>query len=232
MEYATSIGRKRLYVGASLAGHSLEPATSAPNLLEGASWFPGNIRRQAELARGIRGEVSFLEAVVVVVPSLLITDDDSAFRETLCSVFQPRGFRVFSAGDGEEALKILGQEDVHLLLLDMHMPRLTGLETMRRVKLFKSRLPCILLSARLDDALVQQAQLAEAFSVLAKPVSRLSITNAVDHALRRIYGWPEEMRDLQSPDHLQTRIIKGEAASRRFLWKRGGDPFKTKIRGC
>jgi CheY-like chemotaxis protein len=133
----------------------------------------------------------------VVFPSILITDDDTAFRETLCGVFQPRGFRIFSAGDGEEALRIVGQEDVHLVLLDMHMPRLTGLETMRRVKQFRSRLPCILLSARLDDALVQQARLAEAFSVLAKPVSRLVITNTVDHALRRIYGWPDELHDPQ-----------------------------------
>ena len=131
----------------------------------------------------------------MVVPSLLITDDDTAFRETLCGVFQPRGFRIFSAGDGEEALSIVGREDVHLLLLDMHMPRLTGLETLRRVKQFRSRLPCILLSGRLDEALIQQARLAEAFSVLAKPVSRLVITSTVDQALRRIYGWPDEMRD-------------------------------------
>jgi CheY-like chemotaxis protein len=136
----------------------------------------------------------------VVVPSLLITDDDTAFRETLCGLFQPRGFRIFSAGDGEEALKIVGQEDVHLVLLDMHMPRLTGLETLRRVKQFRARLPCILLSARLDDTLVQQARLAEAFSVLAKPVSRLVITNMVDQALRRIYGWPDELRDPQPND--------------------------------
>ncbi len=130
-----------------------------------------------------------------MVPSLLITDDDTAFRETLCGVFQPRGFRVLSAGDGEEALKIVGQEDVHLLLLDMHMPRLTGLETLRRVKLFRSRLPCILLSARLDEALVQQARMAEAFSVLSKPVSHRVITSAVEQALRRIYGWPDELRE-------------------------------------
>src|SRR5207244_1289208 len=126
------------------------------------------------------------EAVVVVFPSLLITDDDTAFRETLCGVFQPRGFRIFSAGDGEEALRIVGQEDVHLVLLDMHMPRLTGLETMRRVKQFRSRLPCILLSARLDESLVQQARLAQAFSVLSKPVSHRLITTTVDQALRRI----------------------------------------------
>jgi CheY-like chemotaxis protein len=131
----------------------------------------------------------------VVVPSLLITDDDSAFRETLCGVFQPRGFRVFSAGDGEEALEILGRQQVHLMLVDMHMPRLTGLETIRRVRQFRSRLPWILLSARLDEALAEQARLAEAFSVLAKPVSRLLITNTVENALRRIYGWPDELRE-------------------------------------
>ena len=131
----------------------------------------------------------------MVVPSLLITDDDLAFRETLCGVFQPRGFRVFSAGDGEEALEILGRQQVHLMLVDMHMPRLTGLETIRRVRQFRSRLPWILLSARLDEALAEQARLAEAFSVLAKPVSRLLITNTVENALRRIYGWPDELRE-------------------------------------
>ncbi len=134
----------------------------------------------------------------MVSPSILITDDDVAFRETLCSLFQPRGFRIFSAGDGEEALRIVGEQDVHLLLLDMHMPRLNGLETIRRVKQFRSRLPCILLSACLDESLVRQAHLAEAFSVLSKPVTRNSITSAVDNALERVYGWsvnPGRRRD-------------------------------------
>ncbi len=125
----------------------------------------------------------------MVYPSLLITDDDVAFRETLCGLFQPRGFQIFSAGDGQEALEIVGKEDVHLLLLDMHMPRLDGLETVRRVKRFKSQLPCILLSARLDDALASQAKQAEVFSVLSKPVTRDAITTAVETALERVYGW-------------------------------------------
>ena len=63
-------------------------------------------------------------------PSLLITDDDSDFRETLQVVFEPQGFRTLLAGDGEEALHIVRHEEVHLLLLDMHMPKLTGLETL------------------------------------------------------------------------------------------------------
>ncbi len=124
-------------------------------------------------------------------PSLLITDDDHDFRETLRSVFEPR-FRTLVAGDGEEALRIVCTQEVHLLLLDMHMPKLTGLETLRRVKQFKSRLPCILLSAGLDEAIIRQAHLAEAFSVLAKPISRQTLTTTVDAAMRRVYNWDKE----------------------------------------
>ena len=128
--------------------------------------------------------------MMIEAPSLLITDDDAAFRETLQGVFEPQGFRTLLAGDGEEALKIVRTEVVHLVLLDMHMPKLTGLETLRQVKRFKSRLPCILLSARVDDSLILQAQSAEAFSVLSKPISRHQLTSTVDAAMRRIYGWP------------------------------------------
>ena len=68
--------------------------------------------------------------MLVDTPSILITDDDHAFRETVKGMLEPRGFRALTAADGEEALKIVGAEPVHLLLLDMHMPRLTGLETL------------------------------------------------------------------------------------------------------
>jgi len=131
-------------------------------------------------------------------PSLLITDDDRDFRETLRSLFEPR-FRTLVAGDGEEALDIVRSQEVHLLLLDMHMPKLTGLETLRRVKQFKSRLPCILLSAGLDEAIIRQAQLAQAFSVLSKPISRQQLTSTVDDAMKRIYNWQGDVPD--APDH-------------------------------
>src|SRR5262245_61569704 len=108
---------------------------------------------------------------MVLFPSLLITDDDRDFRETLREVFEPRGFRTILAADGEEALEIVGREAVHVILLDMHMPRLTGLETMRRVQELYTPLPCILISAALDDQLIQQAWEARAFSVLPKPIS-------------------------------------------------------------
>lgn len=136
------------------------------------------------------------------VPSLLITDDDHDFRETLRCVFESR-FRTLVASDGLEALEILRHQEVHLMLLDMHMPRLTGLETIRQVRQLKWRLPCILLSARVDETLIHEATLAEAFSVLSKPVSREKLTNTVADALRRVYNWePEPPR---APDDASKR---------------------------
>lgn len=124
-----------------------------------------------------------------MTPSILITDDDRAFRETLHEVFAPRGFRTLLAEDGQEALEILKQETVHLMLLDMHMPQLTGLDTIRMVRVEHGSLPWILMSAKLDERLRSEAEQAEAASVLPKPVSFHDITNAVNGALSNAYDW-------------------------------------------
>ena len=126
--------------------------------------------------------------MLVEAPSVLITDDDRDFREALRDVLEPFGFRAILAGDGEQAVQIVRSQEIHLLLLDMHMPRLTGLETIRLVKQLKAFLPCILISAALDEPLIQQAEQAQAFSVLAKPVTRQQLTATVARAMTRTYG--------------------------------------------
>jgi CheY-like chemotaxis protein len=122
-------------------------------------------------------------------PSLLITDDDADFRATLRDVFEPRGFRTLLAGDGEEAVDIVRREAVHLVLFDMHMPRLTGLEAIRRVKLFRPVLPCILISAQLDETITKAALEVNAYRVLPKPIGLRTITDVVAQALEDVYHW-------------------------------------------
>lgn len=124
-------------------------------------------------------------------PSLLITDDDADFRSTLRDVFEPRGFRTILAGDGVEALEIVARQPVHLVLFDMHMPRLTGLEAIRQVKRLHPILPCILISARLDDEITQAAFDAHAYRVLAKPIGVRTLTDVVRQALADVYQWPQ-----------------------------------------
>ncbi len=128
--------------------------------------------------------------MLVEAPSILITDDDRAFRETLQDVFQPRGFRTLLAQGGEQALRIVRTETVHLVLMDLYMPKRTGLDVIRRVKQYRDVLPCILISADLDDAVREEAREARVFSVLSKPISCAEITDVVGRAMRQTYDWP------------------------------------------
>lgn len=117
-------------------------------------------------------------------PSLLITDDDRDFRETLRDVFEVRGYQTWLAGDGEEALYILQHQSIHVAVIDMHMPRLDGLGAVRRARESRIAIPFILLSAALDEGLLEAARRADIFASLPKPVSFADITRTVLDALR------------------------------------------------
>jgi len=120
--------------------------------------------------------------------SILIADDDGAVRQALSDIIQPEGFRTYAVSSGEEAIDVVQQQPVHLVLLDMHMPRLTGLETLRLVRQINALLPAILVTGDADDRLVRQAIAAQFFSVVPKPVSKNVLLYTVVRALRRSYG--------------------------------------------
>lgn len=126
-----------------------------------------------------------------VIPRLLITDDDRDLRETMASMFRSRGFDTLEAADGEEAIDLVAHHEVHLLLLDMHMPRLSGLETIRRLKTLELPLafPWILISAALDERIIAEARAAAAHAVLAKPLRLPELTSAVTRALEQAFDW-------------------------------------------
>ena len=122
--------------------------------------------------------------------SILIADDDRDARESLRDIVAPQGYRTILAASGEEALDIVHDEPVHLVLLDMHMPRLTGLETARLMHQENAVLPCILVTADADAVLIRQALTAHVFSVIPKPVSKNVVLYTVVRALVRVYGNP------------------------------------------
>src|ERR1022692_3859488 len=76
---------------------------------------------------------------------ILITDDDDRCREALRDIMEPQGFHTLLASSGEEALDIVRRGVVHLVLLDMHMPTLTGLETLQLARQVNALLPAILM---------------------------------------------------------------------------------------
>jgi CheY-like chemotaxis protein len=120
--------------------------------------------------------------------TILITDDDRGSREALRDIVEAEGYPTHLASSGEEAIEIVHHEPVHLALLDMHMPRLTGLETIELVRQVNALLPCILVTADASEGLMRQAFQARAYSVIPKPVSKHMVLYVVVRALVRAYG--------------------------------------------
>jgi CheY-like chemotaxis protein len=119
--------------------------------------------------------------------SILVTDDDPVARQTYREIFEPVGFHTLLAESGEEAIDIVQDHDVHLAVMDMHLPRLSGLETMNLVRKIKGVIPMILISAESDDNLLRKALSAQAFCVLAKPVNKNVVIYVVTRALQKFY---------------------------------------------
>lgn len=117
---------------------------------------------------------------------LLIADDDADFRQALCDIFAPF-FRLIEVGSGEEAVELVTQQEIHLALFDMHMKQLTGLDALRQLRALHIVAPCIIITADYTDSLRDDAEQAEAFSVLRKPVTRRDLVSAVANAVESVY---------------------------------------------
>ncbi|MDA7980227.1 MAG: response regulator [Pirellulales bacterium] len=127
-----------------------------------------------------------------VIPQVLISDDDLEFRETLRGILEPEGLQTHLAEDGCEAVEMVCRLNVHVVLLDIHMPKLSGLDVLRQVREAGVPAPCILMSAQLDDDLIRQANSLHAFSVLPKNAGLRQFKGIVAQALQDFYGWQQE----------------------------------------
>ena len=120
--------------------------------------------------------------------SILITDDDRGCREALRDIMEPQGFRTLLASSGEEVIDIVRDGAVHLVLLDLHMPTLTGLETLEQVRQINALLPAILVTGDPSANVLRLAHQAHVYSVIPKPVSKNVVLYTVLKALARFYG--------------------------------------------
>ena len=121
--------------------------------------------------------------------SILIADDDRGNREALGELLTARGFRTVLAADGGEAIELVQVDIVHLVLFDMHMPRLTGLEAFAVIRQTLDRiLPAVLMTADATTDLIRQAFAAQVYSVIPKPVNGNVVFHTLERALTKVYG--------------------------------------------
>lgn len=116
---------------------------------------------------------------------ILIVDDEEGIRESLSGVLEDEGYETITSSAGEEAIKILKEQNPNLIFLDVWLPGMDGLETLRKIKEFKPDLPVIMISGHGNIELAVKATQIGAYDFLEKPLSLERILLATNRALEK-----------------------------------------------
>ena len=119
---------------------------------------------------------------VAKTPRILIVDDDAGQRSLLDSFLRSQGFETLPVDSGEKALETLRQETVSMMISDVRMPGLSGLETLRRARLEHSILPVLLVTAYADIRDAVDAMRDGAVNYLTKPIDLDELLSSVRKA--------------------------------------------------
>ncbi|MBP1620696.1 MAG: ntrX, partial [Acidobacteria bacterium] len=115
--------------------------------------------------------------------TILVVDDERGIREMLQAVLQDEGLAVTTVGSGEEALSALSRELFDLILLDVWLPGMDGLEVMRQVRAAGHRMPVVMISGHASAELAARAIREGALDFIEKPLSLERVLVSVRNAL-------------------------------------------------
>ena len=116
--------------------------------------------------------------------NILVCDDDKEIVEAIEIYLQQEGYQVFRAYDGEDALKILKEDEIHLLIIDVMMPKLDGIRATLKIR-EESSIPIIILSAKSEDTDKILGLNVGADDYITKPFNPLELVARVKSQLRR-----------------------------------------------
>ncbi len=120
---------------------------------------------------------------------ILVVDDEAPMRKYIMTNLKARGYDVLTAEDGTEALKVVDEHTIDLLILDVMMPGPDGMEVLRRVRR-DMEVPVVMLSARGRETDKVEALDAGADDYLTKPFGVEELLARVRAALRRVGSAP------------------------------------------
>ncbi|HEV7238654.1 MAG TPA: sigma-54 dependent transcriptional regulator [Thermoanaerobaculia bacterium] len=163
---------------------------------------------------------------------ILIVDDEEVLRDVLDAVLRREGFDVISAASGEEALNMLESEDFDLVILDVMLPGISGIDTMRAIRIANPYVPVIIITAfsSIDGAIDAMKQ--GAFHYIPKPFKNEEVVLTVNKALeqRRLSNENERLKAELSEKYAYSNIIgKSEIMRKVFDLIRLAAPSRSNI---
>lgn len=144
---------------------------------------------------------------------ILIVDDDTEIRKLITIYLENEGFETIQLANGEEAVQFLQSIDVDLILLDVMMPKMNGVEACMKIREEKNT-PIIFLSAKSEDLDKIQGLISGADDYITKPFNPLELIARVKSQIRRSTKYNEAIeqnrRNIQIEDlniNLETRLV-------------------------
>lgn len=116
--------------------------------------------------------------------NILVCDDDKEIVDAIEIYLMNEGYRIFKAYDGEEAVRIIKSQDIHLLIMDVMMPKLDGIHATLKIREYSS-IPIIILSAKSEDTDKILGLNIGADDYVTKPFNPLELIARVKSNLRR-----------------------------------------------
>ncbi len=142
---------------------------------------------------------------------VLVVDDEKNIRRTLRMVLEGPGYQVSEAATGEEALRLLDEEDIELIILDIRLPEMSGIEVLEQIRKRPGfeRLPAIMISGHASLGEAVHSVKVGANDFLEKPLDRDRVLVSVENALRS-HKLEREVARLRAESHDRYEMI-GEA---------------------
>ena len=143
--------------------------------------------------------------------TILVVDDDPYIQEALDDRLESLGYRVSLAADGQQALELLEQQDPQLVLLDIEMPRMKGLDVLKEIRRRERDVPVIMITAYGSIDLAVQAMKEGAYDFIPKPFDPGHVALVVQKAMerQRLKG---EVKVLSEEMDKRYRLIPGTSS--------------------
>lgn len=118
--------------------------------------------------------------------NILVVEDEKNIMDVICAYLLKEGYRIFKSTDGEDALRVFSKENIHLIILDLMIPKVTGEEVCSRIRNI-SDVPIIMLTAKADEDSKIEGLNIGADDYISKPFSPRELVTRVKALLRRSY---------------------------------------------
>jgi two-component system response regulator HydG len=142
-------------------------------------------------------------------PTVLVVDDDAEGRAAMLKVLEGSGYKTLEADNGQQALDILLQDSIDVLVTDLRLPVMDGVELLKRAKAADQEIEVILITGHGTVEVAVEAIKEGAYDFITKPVKKAQLLHAVDKASERQY---------LSRENKELRSQLNQSGSRKFVY--------------